>query len=133
MATVLIVDDSKLARIVLKKAVGVLRPDWSQCEASSTEEALSALAHQAVDLAIVDYNMPRRNGLELAEEIRSSDGRMPIALVTANIQGDIISRARALNVSFVAKPITEDKLRGFVSGADLVLRRSFADLRSPTP
>ena len=124
MTTVLIVDDSKLARIVLKKAIGALKPDWSLCEAASTDEAASQMKLQAIDLAIVDFNMPGRNGLDLAEDIRRDGGIMPIALATANIQDDIIARARALNVAFVAKPITEDTLRGFVSGAELTLRRA---------
>ena len=124
MTTVLIVDDSKLARIVLKKAIGALKPDWSLCEAASTDEAASQMKLRAIDLAIVDFNMPGRNGLDLAEDIRRDGGIMPIALATANIQDDIIARARALNVAFVAKPITEDTLRGFVSGAELTLRRA---------
>ncbi len=124
MATVLIVDDSKLARIVLKKAICALKPDWAHREAGSAEEAAEELRRQAIDLAVLDFNMPGRSGLDLAEEIRARDQRMPIALVTANVQDDIIARARALGVAFVAKPITEDNLRGFVSGADLVLRRN---------
>lgn len=48
---------------------------------------------------------------------------MPIALVTANVQDEIIAQARALNVTFVAKPVTEDGLRGFLSGAALKLRQ----------
>jgi CheY-like chemotaxis protein len=127
MATVLIVDDSKLARIVLKKAVGALKPDWTHREAATSEDALVELKDHTVDLAIVDFNMPGRNGLDLAEEIRREGGTMPIALVTANIQDDIIARARALNVTFVAKPVTEDSLRGFVSGADLAMRRHALD------
>ena len=123
MFAVLIVDDSKLARIVLKKVVGALRPDWSACEAVSTEDALAKLQRQGVDLAIVDFNTPGRNGLDFAQDIREGGGLMPIALVTANIQDDGVARARALNVVFVAKPVTEDRLRGFVSGADLALKR----------
>lgn len=58
--TVLIVDDSKLARIVLSKAVGALQPEWRQIEAANAEEALATVAAQAVDVAILDYNMPGR-------------------------------------------------------------------------
>jgi len=123
MVTVLIVDDSKLARIVLKKAVGALKPEWAQREAANGDEALVELGQSGFDVAIVDYNMPGLTGLQLAEEIRRGGGQMPIALVTANVQDDIIARARALDVAFVAKPVTEDALRGFVSGADLALRR----------
>lgn len=123
MVSVLIVDDSKLAGIVVKRAVSALRSEWIQLEAASVEEALSAFGTHQIDLAILDYNMPGGSGLDLAEEVRRRDAQMPIALVTANIQVEIISRARALNVTFVAKPINEEALRGFVSGADLVLGR----------
>jgi len=124
MTTVLIVDDSKLARLVLKKAIGALKPDWQLCEAASADDAASQLKLQAIDLAIVDFNMPGRTGLDLAEDIRRDGGTMPIALVTANIQDEVIARARTLNVAFVAKPVTEETLRGFVLGAELTLRRS---------
>ena len=42
---------------------------------------------------------------------------MPIALATANVQDEIVSRARSAGVAFVPKPVTEDGLRGFISGA----------------
>ena len=47
---------------------------------------------------------------------------MPIAVITANVQDEIIARARALNATFVPKPVNEEGLRGFVSGAALRLR-----------
>lgn len=120
--TVLIVDDSKLARIVLGKAVAALQPEWHRIEASNTEEALATVAAQAVDVAILDYNMPGRDGLSLAEELRGRFPAMSIAVATANVQDEIIARTRAANASFVPKPVTEDGLRGFISGAALRLR-----------
>jgi CheY-like chemotaxis protein len=47
---------------------------------------------------------------------------MPIALATANVQDEIIGRARAAGVAFVPKPVTEEGLRDFLSGAALRLR-----------
>ena len=38
--SILIVDDSKLARIVVGKAVAAIRPDWERVEAGSAAEAL---------------------------------------------------------------------------------------------
>jgi CheY-like chemotaxis protein len=126
MATVLIVDDSKLARIVLKKALAALKPDWEVREAANGDQALSDLQDHSIDIVIVDFNMPGLNGLQLAAEIRRTDLQMPIALVTANVQDEIIAQARALTLSFIAKPVTEEALRGFISGADLALRRQSA-------
>jgi CheY-like chemotaxis protein len=120
--TVLIVDDSKLARIVTAKNIHALQPDWERVEASNADEALSVVAARKVDLALLDYNMPGRNGLELASELRALYPTMPLAVITANVQNEIVSRTRAVNATFVAKPITEDALRGFISGAALRLR-----------
>lgn len=124
MSTVLIVDDSKLARIVVGKAIAAVQPDWSRVEASNAEEAEDVIGRGGVDLMIVDYNMPGCNGLELAERLRARFADMPIALATANVQDEIMAKARAINVTFVPKPITEDGLRGFLSGAALRLRRN---------
>ena len=122
MTAVLVVDDSKLARIVVGKAIAALQPAWERIEAGTADEALTVLEGRPVDVVIVDYNMPGRSGLELAEELRTRYPAMPIALATANVQDEVIARARAADVAFVPKPITEDGLRGFLSGAALKLR-----------
>lgn len=126
MTTLLIVDDSKLARIVVGKAVGGLQPDWTRLEAANADEAISRIDAGGVDVAILDYNMPGRNGLDLAEHLRAAHPDMPIALATANVQDEIIARARNANVAFIAKPVTEEGVRGFLSGAALKLRSAGA-------
>ncbi|WP_341987883.1 response regulator [Azorhizobium sp. AG788] len=120
--TVLIVDDSKLARIVLRKAITALQPEWGTVEASNADEAVAAMDAHTVDVAVIDYNMPGRDGLALAEELRQRFPAMPIAVATANIQDEIIARARAAKATFIPKPVTEDGMRGFLSGAALRLR-----------
>jgi CheY-like chemotaxis protein len=120
--TVLIVDDSKLARIVAAKAISALQPAWERVEASNADEAMTLLGERQIDVALLDYNMPGKNGLELAAELRALHPTMPIALITANVQDEVIASARAVNASFVSKPLTEDGLRNFMSGAALRLR-----------
>lgn len=120
--TVLIVDDSKLARIVVGKTIAALQPDWTRVEAGNADEALTLVESQAIDLAVLDFNMPGRDGLDLAEELRARFPDMPIAVATANVQDEIMARARAANAAFIPKPVTEDGMRGFISGAALRLR-----------
>jgi len=124
MVTVLLVDDSKLARIVAGKTIAALQPDWQRVEASNADEALLVVKAQTIDLAVLDFNMPGKDGLELAAELREAYPQMPIAIITANVQNEIIARARELNASFVGKPVTEETIKGFLSGAALRLRQA---------
>ena len=61
---ILVVDDSKLARMAVAKVLGGLYPDWTRVEAANADEALAALEEQKPDLVVVDFNMPgtRRAG-----------------------------------------------------------------------
>jgi CheY-like chemotaxis protein len=120
--TVLVVDDSKLARIVAGKALTALQPEWERVEAGNADDALAIIKDRKVDLALLDFNMPGRDGLQLAAELRSLNPNMPIAVITANVQDEVIARARDVNAAFVSKPVTEEGLRGFLSGAALKLR-----------
>jgi CheY-like chemotaxis protein len=120
--TILIVDDSKLARIVMGKAIAALQPDWTRIEAANADEALAHVGNQHIDVVVLDFNMPGKDGLALAEELRARFPAMPIAVATANIQDEVVARARAANAAFIAKPVTEGGLRGFLSGAALRLR-----------
>lgn len=120
--TVLIVDDSKLARIVAGKALAQLQPEWRKLEAGSAAQALDVIEEDAPDIALIDFNMAEKDGLELAAELRGRLPDMPIAIVTANIQDEIIARAREIGAGFVAKPVTADALEAFLSGAALRLR-----------
>ena len=121
---VLIVDDSKLARMVMASAFRRLRPDWELIEASNGEDALDALSSQPIDIALVDFNMPGIDGLELVAKIREIHPNMPVAVVSANLQDEIIARARELNAAFVAKPLTDEALGAFLSGATLRLKKA---------
>jgi DNA-binding NtrC family response regulator len=118
MTTVLIVDDSKLARIVVRKALAALEPDWKCVEASSAAQAMAIIGFQPIDVAFIDYNMAGKNGLELLAEMRALNINIPIAIITANLQWAIIDRTRALKATFVPKPIVADKLKAFVDSVE---------------
>lgn len=120
--TVLLVDDSKLARIVAGRALAAVQPEWSRLEAANADEALAAVEEGGVDVALLDFNMPGRDGLELAGELRARFPDMPIAVVTANLQDEVIARARQVDAAFVPKPVDEAGLRPFLEGAALKLR-----------
>ncbi|WP_458461553.1 response regulator transcription factor [Paenibacillus sp.] len=103
MNTILVVDDDshirKLIRIYLEKN------QFSVLEAPDGQEALDILSHTKIDLAIVDVMMPRIDGIELTEDIRSYLD-IPILMVTA-------------------KGESKDKVRGFNAGSDDYLVKPF--------
>uniref|UniRef100_Q07KH5 Response regulator receiver protein n=1 Tax=Rhodopseudomonas palustris (strain BisA53) TaxID=316055 RepID=Q07KH5_RHOP5 len=119
---VLIVDDSKLARMVIASAFRRLRPEWDLVEATGADQALAVIAGHDVDIALVDFNMPGTDGLELLAQIRRTQPKMPMAVVSANMQNEIIARARDLDAAFIVKPLTDEALGAFLAGAALRLK-----------
>jgi CheY-like chemotaxis protein len=114
---VLVVDDSKLARMAFAKALASLRPDWGRVEAANADEAVVALAEDKPDFAVVDFNMPGRDGLDLAAQFRDISPAMPVAVISANHQVEIVERARAVGATFLPKPLTEQALHEFLTAA----------------
>lgn len=114
---VLIVDDSRLARMAVIKGLNRLKPELAYFEASNPDEAVEALKAQSADIAIVDFNMPVRDGLTLAAELRAINPDMPIALLSANTQEEILTRAEQLGATFLTKPLNEAALGVFLAQA----------------
>jgi CheY-like chemotaxis protein len=111
---VLIVDDSKLARMAIVKALSALRPDWTRAEAATADEALDVLKKTPVDLALLDYNMPGRDGLNFAAELREKHASMPMAIISANHQKEVVAQAHKVGAAFLPKPLDEKALGEFL-------------------
>jgi CheY-like chemotaxis protein len=115
---VLIVDDSKLARMSVAKVLSTLRPDWERTEATNADEALALVRQQPIDIALLDFNMPGRDGLSLAAELLQSSPEMPVALISANVQTEIVKRAEEVGAQFLPKPLTQQALAAFLVDAE---------------
>lgn len=109
--TVLIVDDSRVSRMMICAIVKEQYPEWEIIEAKSGDEALSKCENQDnISLMVLDYNMPGMDGLTLAAKLKEKFPVTPISLLTANVQKSIRDKAANLGVTFAPKPITEDKI-----------------------
>ena len=61
-----------------------------------------------IDIIISDYYMPNLNGLDMIEKIRAKNKDIPIVLVSALEDINIISRALRLHVNnFSKKPVAK--------------------------
>ncbi len=114
---ILIVDDSKLARMAVIRVLRQCCPDCVRVEASSAEEALSTMQSDPPHIALVDFNMPGTDGLRLAADLRKIEPNMPIAVVSANHQQEIVNRTHAIGATFLPKPLADKALTEFVESA----------------
>lgn len=114
---VLIVDDSKLARMAVVKLLTELHPDWTRVEASNAEEALEHVKRTPLDIALLDFNMPGQDGLVLAAQLRQSNPDISVAVISANRQMEVVKRAEAAGAAFLPKPLTAQALGDFLESA----------------
>ncbi|WDD98684.1 response regulator transcription factor [Thalassomonas actiniarum] len=111
---ILIVDDSRLARMVIKRYTLSIHPHWNVIEASNGEEALKRSQDENITWMTIDYNMPGMDGLTLIEKLRQRFPQAEIALITANIQNNVKNQASELDVDFIQKPVTKEKIRAYI-------------------
>lgn len=70
------------------------------------QEGFEKFQNHKVDMLLVDYNMPLINGIEMIQKVRPLDKEIPILLVSAIEDIDVIIQALELNVNnFLKKPI----------------------------
>lgn len=113
---ILLVDDSRVARLTLQHLLKSTGATLDIQEAANADEALALFTPGSFDLALIDFNMPGMDGLELAKHLRSQEPGLRMALVTANIQDSIRQRAESLNLDFLGKPATPEQLHSLLRG-----------------
>ncbi|MCT8334380.1 response regulator [Leptospira sp. 85282-16] len=108
----LIVDDSTVTRLMIRKIILDKYPEWDILEASSADDAKTLLSdHQDIDFFTLDQNMPGNlSGLDLAEDLKKNYKNTKVVLITANIQDAIKNRAKTIGIDFVEKPVTAEKI-----------------------
>ena len=113
MPKAMIVDDSKTIRMILKRVL--TEAGFEVCEAGNGREALEVLQVQdgAVTLALIDWNMPEMNGMELLTELRRQPAfsSIKVSMVTTEAEiGHMSSALQAGADEYVMKPFTKEIL-----------------------
>lgn len=112
---ILIVDDSRVSRLMARQYILSLQPGWIVEEAASGEEALQKIATFTPALILIDVNMPGMGGLAAAELLRKQLPQAHISLLTANVQSATRNRAAEIGVGFMEKPITEARIAQLIA------------------
>lgn len=111
MAKILIVDDAKFMRTLVKDA---LIPKGHEIvgEAENGNEAIKSYKLLKPDLVTMDITMREKDGIEAAEEILAMDPTAKIIMVTALGQENLLTKAIKLGVKdFVVKPFPPERLQ----------------------
>ncbi len=107
MAKILVADDERSVRVVLKKFLS--SQGHEVIEASNGDEALSILKSGNLDLAFVDIKMPGKSGIEILEEVKD----VPIVIVTAYGTMDFtVSAMEKGAVDYITKPFSFEDIEG---------------------
>ncbi|MCG5512273.1 Hpt domain-containing protein [Ectothiorhodospira shaposhnikovii] len=107
-ATVMVVDDSITIRKVTARALE--RQGYQVLTARDGVDALAQLQEQVPDLMLLDIEMPRMDGFELATHIRNDARlrRMPIIMITSRTGDKHRQRAMEIGVNrYLGKPYQE--------------------------
>ena len=113
---ILIVDDEPNVRLVLRTALQSVGYDI--VEAEDGAKALERLSSggPGFDLALLDLQMPRMDGMELLSRLREAGSTVPVVILTAH--GSIPEAVTAMKlgaIDFLTKPITPESLRRVVA------------------
>jgi diguanylate cyclase (GGDEF)-like protein/PAS domain S-box-containing protein len=103
---ILIVDDNEMNRDMLARRLE--RKGYHVCAAASAHELMERIKLDAVDLVLLDIEMPEISGLEALREIRKmySAIEMPVIMVTARNQSEDIVQALGIGANdYLTKPV----------------------------
>lgn len=114
--TALIVDDDVSTLEVLCQVLG---RDQYECLAATDGLAALELAREhAIGFALLDYELPDMNGVELLRELKKLRPNVPVALMTGNPSQQILFEAMEAGAcTFLAKPLNLQQLRGIIGKA----------------
>jgi len=107
--TVLAVDDAALSLNMLKQ--NLQGEPYKLICVNSGESALQYLKNNTPDLFLLDIEMPKMNGYELAEKIRGNGYAAPIIFLTGNSAKEYVIKAIKAGASdFIVKPVYKENL-----------------------
>lgn len=109
---ILIVDDSRTARMQVKNALG--DAGFEVVEAGDGEEGVRVVEQMSADLELVlcDVNMPALNGLDMLSKLHPRFGsKMSFLMLTTEAEPALVRRAKELGAKgWIVKPFKPDML-----------------------
>ena len=116
MTRILIADDSKMIRMMLRDIIEEVAAFAEIAEAADGAEALELLGEDAFDLVITDLYMPNVTGLQVIREMRESHPQTPVGVISSETARDQIDELKESGAAFVIhKPFQVDDVAEVLS------------------
>lgn len=113
MAKILVIDDAKFIRTMLKRMIKEF--GYETIEATNGREALDIICKDQPDIVITDIHMPEMDGIELLTVLRDTQTNVRVIVVSADIQEVTKGKCIELGVSEVLnKPPNKEKLQNAI-------------------
>lgn len=123
MASILVVDDEPDIREVIRFALE--GAEFRVHEAGHADEARKLIGFENPDLILLDWMLPGRSGLELAQQLKQSAATRSIPIIMVSAKGEEEDRVKGLDTGgvddYIAKPFSPREL---VARVNAVLRRT---------
>ena len=110
MKAVLVVDDSRIMRNIVKNTFSLLKIPCRFIEAANGRDALKQLEEQVINLVLLDWNMPEPSGLDFLKKVRGMDKykNLPVIMVTSeSAKFNVIEALDAGATDYIVKPVNE--------------------------
>ena len=109
MFHIMVVDDDKSTRLYMKALL--TQAHYTVTLAENGQEALEVMEKEHIDLVVLDVMMPKMDGYQFTEELRSGNSTLPILMVTAKqLPADRKLGYRLGTNDFMTKPVDEEEL-----------------------
>ena len=111
---IVIVDDVETNLVLLRHFIAQLGEPYEVLSFTDPELALAGCRQKTPDLLIVDYMMPKLNGIDLIRQLRATPGRadVPVLMVTANDETEVRRNALEAGANdFLTKPLDKVEFR----------------------
>ena len=112
--TIVIIDDSSTMRNIIAKHVRLIDEDVGEIlEAKDGAEAQTVIEENRdrLDLIITDIHMPVCSGIELLENLREKENRVPVVVISTAGDREMIEKCKKLGASgFLRKPFSDEDI-----------------------
>lgn len=119
----LVVDDQEAVAMIVCEIAA--QGGWEAIHTDKADEVFRIIKSEPIDVLLIDYLMPEKNGLDVVNELRQQGETLPVILFSGDAWQIDTEQAEALGVVHILqKPLSISELRKAIAAAARVRRKN---------